>query len=180
MSIQSFIRPWQGYAVRHIPKLAVPKYDIYDFSYAGRSAENRWNLQGQPTLYLGKEKNVALAEYARHFQVDRTSRLAKQAQERAVYRFEVQLASTIDLCDPAVWNELSLTNAPDCFNEREQARATANFLRHTTDATAIFVPSMAFLDNLEQWCLVLFLEKLPTNAREFLPNAIADGTFKID
>ena len=196
MSIQSFIRPWQGYAVRHIPKLAVPKYDIYDFSYAGRSAENRWNLQGKPTLYLAKEKadaialrfpqralhqaNVALAEYARHFQVDRTSRLAKQAQERAVYRFEVQLASTIDLCDPAVWNELSLADAPDCFKEPEQARATANFLRHTTDATAIFVPSMAFLDNLEQWCLVLFLEKLPTNAREFLPKAIADGTFKID
>jgi RES domain-containing protein len=117
MTIQSHIRPWQGYAVRHIPKSA--NYDIYDFSYAGRSAENRWNLQGEPTLYLAKEKNVALGEYARHFQIDRTTKLARQVRERAVYRFEVQLANTIDLCDPIVWKELSLANAPDCFKDKE-------------------------------------------------------------
>jgi RES domain-containing protein len=178
MAIQSHLRSWQGHAVRHIPARA--KYDIYDFSYAGKSAENRWNFQGEPTLYLAKEKNVALGEYARHFQIDRTIGLGRKTQERAVYRFEVKLADTIDLCDPSVWRELSLVNAPDCFKDREKARATANFLRYTTDATAIFVPSMAFLDDLEQWCLVLFLEKLATNVREFLPDAVTDGTFKIE
>ena len=65
MSIQSYIQPWQGNAVRHIPQLADRQYDVYDFSYAGRSAENRWNLQGEPTLYLAKEKNVALGEIGR-------------------------------------------------------------------------------------------------------------------
>jgi RES domain len=204
MSIQSYIEPWNGNAVRHIPKLAVGQYDIYDFSYAGRSAENRWNFQGEPTLYLAKEKadayafggalpyalrfpqralhqaNVALAEYARHFKIDRTPQLAQQAQQRAVYRFNVQLEQVVNLCQPEVWQELSLTNAPDCFKDRDVARACANFIRYTTTATAIFVPSMAFLDNLEQWCLVLFLEKLPPDVREFLPSVNTDGTFMLE
>ncbi len=180
MSIQSYIHPWVGKAVRHIPKLAVGQYDIYDFSYAGRSAENRWNREGEATLYLAKEKNVALAEYARHFQIDRTPQLAQSVQERAVYRFDVRLERVVNLCQPDVWQELSLTNAPDCFRNRDVARACANFIRYTTAATAIFVPSMAFLDDLEQWCLVLFLEKLPTEIREFLPNVTTDGTFRIE
>jgi hypothetical protein len=33
---------------------------------------------------------------------------------------------------------------------------------------------------VEQWCLVLFLEKLPSDVREFLPNVISDGSFRID
>jgi RES domain-containing protein len=114
MSIQSYLQPWSGHAARHIPKLA--SYNIYDFRYAGRSSENRWNRQGQPTLYLAKEKNVALAEYARHLDVDRSISIKSQAQERAVYRFEVQLPAVVDFCRPDVWQELSLKNAPDSFN----------------------------------------------------------------
>jgi RES domain-containing protein len=178
MSIQSYIKPWHGEAVRHIPNLTIPTYDIYDFSYAGRSAENRWNRQGEPTLYLAKEKNVALAEYARHFQVDRSAKLVQQIQERVVYRFDVRLGHVINLCDPEIWQELSLTTPPDCFKNRDVARACANFIRHTTTATAMFVPSMAFLDDLEQWCLVIFLEKLSANVHVFLPNVTTDGTFR--
>ena len=180
MSIRSYIQPWQGTAVRHIPKLAEQQYDVYDFSYAGRSAENRWNLQGEPTLYLAKEKNIALAEYARHFKVDRSTSLARQIQERIVYRFDVRLERVLNLCQPEVWQELSLGDAPNCFQNRDIARACANFIRYTTPATAIFVPSVAFLDDVEQWCLVLFLEKLPSDVREFLPNVISDGSFRID
>ncbi|WP_309742866.1 hypothetical protein [Chamaesiphon sp. OTE_20_metabat_361] len=82
----------------------------------------------------------------------------------------------LDLCNPEVWQELSLTNAPDCFKNRDIARACANFIRYTTAATAMFVPSMAFLEDIEQWCLVLFLAKLPADMREFLPNV----TFRIE
>ena len=180
MPLQSYIQPWQGEAVRHIPKLPDRQYDIYDFSYATRSAENRWNIQGESTLYLAKEKNVALAEYARHFKVDRSPQLAKQIQERIVYRFDVRLEQVVNLCQLEVWQELSLSNAPDCFLNRDIARACANFIRYTTTATAMKVPSMAFLDDLEQWCLVLFLEKLPSDVREFLPNVRTDGTFRIE
>jgi RES domain-containing protein len=178
MSIESFIKPWQGAAVRHIPKSATR--DIYDFSYASVCPDNRWNLKGEPTLYLAKEKNVALAEYARHFKVDRTPQLAKQTQERAVYRFDVRLERVLDLCQPKVLQELSIDNSPDCFKDRDVARSCANFIRYQTSATGIFVPSMGFLDDLEQWCLVLFLEKLPADVREFLPSVSPDGTFSIE
>jgi RES domain-containing protein len=180
MALQSYIQPWSGLAVRHIPQLAVQRYDIYDFSYAGRSAENRWNRQGQTTLYLAKEKNVALAEYARHLKIDRSAALISQVQERAVYQFDVRLNAAIDFCRPEVWQELSLSNAPECFKDKNLSRSCADFIRYTTEAEAMFVPSMAFLDAPEQWCLVMFLEKLPAEVREFLPAVRADGSFRVD
>jgi RES domain-containing protein len=179
MSLQDYIQPWNGYAVRHIPDRPTQPYNIYDFRYCGVSNENRWNVAGEATLYLAKEKDVALAEYARHFQVNRTPALAAKTYRRLVYRFEVKLDAVIDLTKAEVWRELSLPNAPDCFKEKAIARATANFIRNTTIAQAIMVPSVAFLDDLEQWCLVLFLEKLPSNPHEFLPAVSPDGAFEI-
>jgi len=179
MPLQAYISPWTGYGIRHIPDTPGKSYDIYDFRYCGRSNENRWNIAGEPTLYLAKEKDVALAEYARHFKVDRTPRLATQTYRRQVLRFRVELEYVLDLRIPKVWAELSLENAPDCFKDKTIARSTANFIRKTTLTQAIFVPSVAFLDNLEQWCLVLFLEKLLPETRKFLPSAESDGFFQI-
>jgi RES domain-containing protein len=179
MSLQSYIQPWSGYAVRHIPDTPGKTYNIYDFSYCGKSNENRWNVAGESTLYLAKEKDVALAEYARHFQVDRTPGLAAKTYRRKVYRFQVELESILDLRDANVWTELSLVNAPDCFKDKVIARATAHFIRNTTEAQAILVPSISFLDDMEQWCLVMFLEKLPSNPHHFLPSIQEDGYFQI-
>lgn len=180
MSLQSHIQPWSGYAVRHIPDNPNKNYDIYNFSYCGLSNENRWNVAGESTLYLAKEKNVALAEYARHFRVDRTPQLAAQTYRRRVYRFQVNLDSVLNLCSPEVWSALSLINAPDCFKDKNFARSVAQFIRNTTPTQAILVPSIAFLDDLEQWCLVLFLEKLPQDPRLFLPTVEPDGYFQVD
>ncbi len=179
MSLQSFVHSWSGHAVRHLPDTPGKTYDIYDFSYCDRSSENRWNVAGEPTLYLAKEKDVALAEYARHFQVNRTPQLAAKVYRRKIYRFEVRLDYVLDLRESAVWSELSLQNAPDCFKDKNVARATATFIRNTTGVQAIFVPSAAFLDDLQQWCLLLFLEKLSPNVRQFLPNVFEDGYFEI-
>jgi len=179
MPPQNYISPWLGYAVRHIPDTPGKFYDIYDFQYCGRSNENRWNVAGEPTLYLAKEKDVALAEYARHFQVDRTPGLASKTYRRQVFRFRVELEYVLDLTIPQVWDQLSMSNAPDCFKDKTVARSTANFIRNTTSTQAIIVPSIAFLDNLEQWCLVLFLEKLLPDTRKFLPSVEADGFFQI-
>lgn len=179
MSLQSYIQPWSGHAVRHIPDTPGKTYDIYNFNYCGRSNENRWNVAGESTLYLAKEKDVALAEYARHFQVDRTAALAAKTHRRKVYRFRIELEHTLDLRDAKVWTELSLANAPDCFKDKAIARAIAHFIRNTTEVQAILVPSMAFLDDLEQWCLAIFLEKLPSNPEHFLPSVQEDGYFQI-
>jgi RES domain-containing protein len=179
MPLQTSIQPWSGYAVRHIPDAPGMPFDIYDFRYCGRNSENRWNIAGEPTLYLAKDKDVALAEYARHFRVDRTPGLAAQTYRRKVYRFQVAPEATLNLCHPDVYATLSLSNAPDCFRDKSVARAVAHFIRNTTSTQAIFVPSMAFLDNLEQWCLVLFLENLPDDPSIFLPAVMDDGYFQV-
>lgn len=179
MLLRNLVTPWTGDAVRHIPDTPNRTNDIYDFRYCGRSNENRWNVAGEPTLYLAKEKDVALAEYARHFKVDRTPALATQAYQRKVYRFQVKLEATLDLCDLQVCQALSLTNTPESYRDKSIARAVAHFIRHTTKVQGIFVPSMAFPDHLQQWCLVLFLEKLPGDPKEFLPTVTEDGYFQI-
>lgn len=170
------IRPWFGHAVRHLPEGA---YDVYDFSRAGLADNNRWNVRGERTLYLACDQDVALAEWARHLQVDRSPTLAGYVKRRQVYRFEVQLRHTLDLCDPQVWRGLSLEDAPACFLDKAIARATATFIRNTTKVGAIFVPSAAFLDQLDKWILVVFLEKLPNDTRRFLPSVVEDGEFTI-
>lgn len=175
--IQSFIRPWSGHAVRHLPKGA---RDAYDFSHTGLADDNRWNIRGDPTLYLARDKDVALAEWARHLQVDRSPLLAGYTKTRQVYRFEVRLRHTLDLGDPQVWKELSLEDAPYCFLDKAMARATATFVRKTTAAEAVFVPSAAFLDQLNKWVLAVFLEKLPENPRSFLSSVVEDGQFTIN
>jgi RES domain-containing protein len=180
MPLSPFIVPWSGFAVRHFPE---PRpgatLDPLDFTWCGKSAENRWNLQGEPTLYLAMEKDVALAEFARHFLVNRSPGLAKQTNRRKVYRFEVTLSHTIDLRNPAVCRALSLKKAPVCFTDQRVARATAGFLRNTTPVEAIFVPSIAFLDDPTKWCLVVFLENLGPNPRSAFKSPRVDGYFRI-
>jgi RES domain-containing protein len=177
MPIEKHIKPWSGHAVRHLPD--VSGLDIYDFSRCGKNDENRWNVSGEPTLYLAKDKAVALAEFARHFKENRTPGLAGMTLPRKVYKLKVKLKHVLDLRGPKACRELSLANAPDCFLEKSVARATAHFIRNTTPAEALLVPSIAFLDDLKKWCLVLFLEKLPEDPRKFLQSAKAEGTFKI-
>ena len=41
------------------------------------------------------------------------------------------------------------------------------------------MPSVAFLDQLDKWVLVVFLEKLPGELRRFLPSASEDGEFSV-
>ena len=159
MTLGAQLTSWVGNAYRHIPNDAV--YDVLDFRFTALSAENRWNLPGQPTLYLAGDEGVLIAEWGRHFAVNRTPELRGRTVERAVFRLTLSIGSLLDLRDPAVWRELSLENAPHAFLDRDLARATANFVRASTPAQGLLVPSIGFLDQLDRWCLVLFLEKLP-------------------
>lgn len=159
MRLDKLLRPWSGLALRHIP--ATSTTDVLDTRFAGLSRENRWNDAGSPTFYLAGDEGVLIAEWARHFTVNRAPALQPHTIERAVYRLELDLHRVLDLRDPRVLDALSLTDAPACFLERDIARATARFVRTTTGAEALLVPSVAFLDQPDRWCLVLFLEKLP-------------------
>ena len=178
MSLIGLIKSWEGHAIRHIPDIA--NHNVYDFRYCALSRNNRWNVQGEPTLYLAKDKGVATGEFARHYSDNRSQALAKKIQRRQIWRFSVKLKRTLDLCDLKVSIALSLTDAPYCFKDKRVARSTANFLRSSLKIDAIFLPSMVFLDDLSKWCLVIFLENLPKNAIDFLPKAQKHGRFSIE
>lgn len=166
MPLNAYLKSWSGTALRHIP--AGGRFDVLDFRFAGRGVDNRWNAPGQPTLYLAGDEGVLIAEWGRHFALNRTPTLKQQTVERAVYALTLAIDGVIDLRDNAVCDALSLANAPFCFTDLAVARATAYFIRTTTDAKALLVPSMGFLDDLDRWCLVIFLDKLPADPRSFV------------
>jgi RES domain-containing protein len=177
LSLTAYIKSWDGYAVRHIPDIV--GNEVYDFSYCALAKNNRWNVQGEPTLYLAKDKAVAAGKFARHFSENRSQALAKKIQRRQIWRFKVRLNRTLNLCDLKVCKALSLADAPFCFKDKRVSRSTANFLRSSLKVDAIFVPSMVFLDDLSKWCLVIFLENLPQNPTEYLPETQKHGHIEI-
>lgn len=177
----AFLKPWIGTVCRHIPDGAI--YDILDFRLAGRNHENRWNVYDEPTLYLASDHRVAVAEFARHFHEEvsplegRAEHIIRRAVTRRIYDLNVQIEHTLDLRDPALCAALLLDKAPYCFLDREVAQATAQFLRRTTLAQAILVPSMALFDQAERYAIVLFLDKLSTEPRAFITSVQPDGVF---
>ena len=178
MGLSAHLAPWSGEAYRHIP--AGSRFDVLDFRFAGRGPDSRWNDPGAPTLYLAGDEGVLIAEWGRHFTVNRTSDLQRETVERNVYRLALSIDQLLDLRRPAVWQELSLENARSGFLDIGVARATANFVRQTTAAQALLVPSMSFLDQLDRWCLVLFLEKLPADPMAFVTSVTSRGALRTD
>jgi len=159
LAIEHHVRPWSGIAYRHVS--AHRSYDPLDFRMAGLGKLNRWNVPGEPTLYLAGDEGVLITEWGRHFNTNRPTELAAIAEERKVLRFGVALDAVLDLRDPVVLGELPLDDAPTCFLDRDQARVTARFIRTVTPAQGILVQPITFLDQPDRWSLVLFLEKLP-------------------
>ena len=174
--LAAHIRPWGGVGVRHIP--ANSPLGVLDTRFAGRVGDNRWNQAGDPTFYIASDKNVALAEFARHFQERQDPALGPLSIERSVYRLEVHVQALLDLRDPAVRTALGLHGGARRFLDAQVARATATFVRRTSSAEALLVPSVAFLDDPARWNLVLFLEKLSPDLNEFI-SASPAGNFHI-
>jgi RES domain-containing protein len=173
MTLGAHLRSWSGRALRHIP--AGAHLDVLDFRYAGLGADNRWNEPGHPTLYLAGDEGVLIAEWGRHFAINRTPQLQSMTVERIPYTLELSIDFLLDLRDTDVCDSLSLTDAPFCFANIAVARATAQFVRGTTQAQALLVPSMGFLDDLDRWCLVVFLEKFPSDPRSFISSVTRSG-----
>ena len=164
--VARFLHPWHGTAVRHIPTGS--RYDVLDTRFAGLAADNRWNEAGEPTFYLSGDLGVALAEYARHLREDVGFAGTPPVRERAVYQVDVQLAAILDLRDTHVRSAIGLHGGLRRFLDRDAARATARYLRRTTSAEGLLVPSIAFLDEPARWNLVVFLDKLPADAAKFM------------
>lgn len=156
-------RPWLGTAYRHIP--AGRDRDILDFRYAGQHPDNRWNAADESTLYLAGDPGIMIAEWGRHFPLIFDEGLLPVAVERSVYRLWLRLQHVVDLRDPASVSHAG--NAP-WFLDRDLARAVARSVRATGAVQALIVPSIASLDDLSRWNLVVFLETLPADASAWI------------
>ncbi len=168
MSLRDKIVSWSGVTYRHLPETVTQAADVLNFSYAGRSSNNRWNVKGEPTLYLASDMGAALAEWSRHFVENTNPALATVPVRRTVWRLDLAIPRVLDVRDSNVWTALSLTNAPHCFLDLAIAQTVGGYLRRITDAQALLVPSVAMLDRLDHWNLVLFLDKLPADPRQFV------------
>jgi RES domain-containing protein len=174
--VAALLHPWSGVGFRHIP--AGSAYDVLDTRFAAVAADNRWNEAGEPTFYLAGDLGVALAEYARHLRDDAGLTGTRAVHERAVYQVRVRVHAVLDPRDPSVRSAIGFRGGARRFLNREVARATARYLRRTTAAEALLVPSVAFLDDPTRWNLVLFLEKLPADLTTFMV-ASFDRTVRI-
>ena len=127
MALHSRIVPWSGTAYRHLPQTVTKQIDVLNFSYAGRASDNRWNVKGQPTLYLAGDMGVALAEWSRHFVENTDPALATVPVKRTVWRLTLDIPRVLDMRDSAVWTDLSLTDAPHCFLDRNRSEGARRY-----------------------------------------------------
>jgi RES domain-containing protein len=151
---------------------------VLDTWFTGRARDNRWNRQGEPTLYLASDHGVLIAEFARHLKTQRAVELRRGILVRRIFDLDLAFTQTLDLRDPEVCVALSLTATPECFLDREVARATADFLRRTTAVKALLLPSMAFLDQPERWVMAIFLEKLAEGIDQVVTSVAKDGILR--
>ncbi len=147
-------RPFAGIAYRVIPERppGEPQNDPLDSSFSALSDDNRWNKRGQPTLYLAGDVGVVAGEWARHVTtVALPQDVERKAKPRRIWEIDLRVDRTIDLRDPAVWDVLSLLDAPSCFASISFCQNIATNLRQTTQTQAVLAPSMAFTDQLDRW-----------------------------
>ena len=111
---------------------------------------NRWNAQGEPTLYLSGDPALALVEGARHpDDLKARSRLLE---------VKVSIPRVVDLRDPDVRASLSLPGDVDWVLHRERTRRIARRLRESRMCDALIVPSAGTLDQSDRFNLVVFAD----------------------
>jgi RES domain-containing protein len=150
-------RSWRGPALCHLPEDAgcgpVESYSTSD------APANRWNAEGEPTMYLASDLSVAVGEWARHLD-DGGAKPGQERQARRLYELEVDLEGLVDLSDRAVLSALEVEDAPHAFLDSDIATAVAQRVRRQPGTRGLITPSMGFLDEPDRRVLVVFLDKL--------------------
>jgi RES domain-containing protein len=176
VSVSSCVESWTGLACRHIPDDS--PFGVLDTRFAGRTLGNRWNRGDEPTFYLASDHAVLVAEFARHLRAD-AGLTGRATEARRVYDLRLEFERVLDVRDERVCRFLDLRDAPVCFLDREVARATAAFLRRVVNVQAIFVPSVAFLDDPSRWVLVVFLENLSGSLESIVRSVERNGLLQV-
>ncbi len=166
--------PWIGSVYRHVP----PHADVLNFEFAGLHGDNRWNLAGEPTLYLAGDRGVLAAEWARHLPHPWSADAINRATARTVFGLGLRLQRVVDVRDAAFVQRCGVHPTTDWFPDLSAARHIASVVRNTTSAQSIIVPSIAFVDDHSRWNLVVFLDKVPANTSEWIVNVEPVGRLR--
>jgi RES domain-containing protein len=111
---------------------------------------NRWNRQGEPTIYVSGDAALALLEAGRHpDDLIGRSRLIE---------VDLRMPSAIDLREENVRAALELTRPLDWILDRERTREIARSLRQSGSCDGLIVPSAGALDQPARWNAVVFAE----------------------
>jgi RES domain-containing protein len=111
---------------------------------------NRWNVQGEATVYVSGDAALALTESGRH----------PDDLEKRVRLLEVDLTVplVVDLRDRDVRVDLSLPDDPGWVLDAEQTRQVAQSIRHSKTCDGLIVPSAGALDQPDRFNIVVFAD----------------------
>jgi RES domain len=118
---------------------------------------NRWNIEGEPTIYLSGDLALALIESGRHPD--------DVVGQSALIEVELRIPLAIDLRDQGVCRALGLPDDMTWVLDRVRTRDVARSLRHSGICDAMVVPSAGALDQADRWNAVVFADDPRTVGR---------------
>jgi RES domain-containing protein len=111
---------------------------------------NRWNGDGEPTIYASGDPALALIETGRH---------PDELEARAsLYTIDLRIPRAVDLRDAAVRDALDLPDAARWVRDRRRTRRISSALRRSGSCDALVVPSAGALDQPDRWNVVVFAD----------------------
>ena len=132
--------------------------------------ENRWNAEGEPTLYLSGDPALALIECARH---------PGALKERScLLEVDVRIPLALDLRDPDIRTNLSLPEDTTWILDRDRTQAVSRSLRDARVCEAVIVPSAGALDQPDRYNLVVFADD-PARIALFVSNLRPVGELEL-
>ncbi len=117
---------------------------------------NRWNGEGEPTVYVSGDPALALVESGRH-----PDDLKTHAR---LVEVDLHVERMIDLRDDVVRKTLDLPDDPTWILDRGRTRAVAQAVRSSGAADGLLVPSAGALDQPDRWNAVVFADDRTTVA----------------
>jgi len=161
--VEALFRSFLGRTYRAVPESQAGKRPVnpVDASFGAVSSNNRWNGKGFPTLYLAGDVGVVIGEWARNIEITPIAVEEARPRPKEIWEIEVDLGSILDLRDESTLDALGISSFPTCFFAKEYCREVADRIRADKSIHGILVPSLAFLDRPDRWCMVIFADNIP-------------------
>ena len=132
---------------------------------------NRWNIEGEPTVYVSGDPGLALVESGRH---------PDDLEERIrLLEVDLDIPLVVDLRDRDVRVALSLPEDLDWVLDRDETRQVARSLRRSGACDGLVVPSAGSSDQPDRFNVVVFADRRSRISR-MITNLRVIGMVSID